>query len=345
MIEDQNETFEEEKETSNFKQILKKPLFWGIVGSCVVVIVIIIIAVTVSSNKNKNNEGNSTVEEGSSSGGDDSHTPKRYLCLDNNGKESHDCYGCWFYQESTHTAEESAEWLAKHNMNYVFLIGLVDTESSRQRFRNYARELSKRNIAFHVMTLIGAEPLYYPELSVELLTNITDFIQEENLTVAGIHVDIEPHALKEWTSETKDAIFQKYLALLEQLRQVMDRKPELLFSAAVAWWYSSNTQEGKLSNGRGYDLVNDKRLHMLVPMLYWEDGQKHNETDQILIGGRYYLDDGADTVIGIRVDEQVDFDQTVKDIKSSFGSDPSVKDHFFGVTAFSNTKFDDWVSD
>ena len=140
----------------------------------------------------------------------------------------------------------------------------------------------------------------------------------------------------------KNEIFQKYLTLLDQLRPAMDRQPNLLFSAAVSWWYSKHSAEGQFDNGRGYDLVNDKRLHMLVPMIYWEDKTQAERTDKVIERASYYIHDGADTCAGIRVDEHKNFDQAVADIQSGLSGESDTKEHFHGVVVFANRYFTDW---
>ena len=52
------------------------------------------------------------------------------------------------------------------------------------------------------------------------------FKQYENVTVVGYHLDVEPHALKEWklNQENKDILLKKYVQLLKQSSELLHAK-------------------------------------------------------------------------------------------------------------------------
>ena len=306
---------------------IMKHKIWVLASICgvAILITIIVVAVTVP------NKGNSNPTE----------KPVRYLCLDKEGKKSQNCYGVWFYDAQKYDAKTNADWLEQHGMNFVFMSATVRTSEGRASLIENSKELEKRGIALHVMTLEDTGYINDPQEGVDTINEILDFITTSNLTIAGIHIDVEPHALDEW-NKNKNEIFQKYLTLLDQLRPAMDKQPNLLFSAAVAWWYSQNSAAGEFENGRGTDLVNDKRLHMLVPMIYWEDGKQLDRTDKVIERASFYIHDGADTCAGIRVDEHKNFDQAVADIQSGLSGNSDTKEHFHGVVVFENRYFTDW---
>ena len=119
------------------------------------------------------------------------------------------------------------------------------------------REFRKLNISVHLMTLENAKYLDNPENVYDIIKNLIIFVKNNSLDIQGIHIDVEPHAKDEWKSgdsEVRTKIFKNYTKILENCRKAInDYMPNLTFSAAVAWFYSSKTKKNEIMGGRGYE--------------------------------------------------------------------------------------------
>ena len=327
------DNYDNNKSSSN-KSILKRPIFWIILAMIIVIIIVIIVVVIVVTTKsdddNNINDPNENINN-------------HYLCLDSNGIPSKNCLGGWFYESDKYGPEYNVKWLVQHKWNYVFITGDVSNDAGKQRIIEHSKLLKENHISYHVMTLEdNSKFINDPNLAIQRVSDLIDFITTENIEVAGIHIDVEPHGMTEWqegNDETKNEIFQKYLYLLEEVRKVMNKRKDLLFSAAVAWWYSSNTDEGILTNGKGNDLANEKRLHMLVPMIY--DVGTDN-TDRVISRAHDYMLEGADVLVGIQYSDHTNIENACNVISTSLANDESVNIHFYGISIFSNHYYNDW---
>ena len=314
----------------------------GIATAVVVVVIIVVVVVaTLSKGENENKNESEDKNKNEDENKDKNTTNVKHLCLDSQGKPSRNCLGGWMYKSTN--ATYNAQWAANNNWNYALLNEKGDSAEGKQRVRDNLREFQKRNIAVHIMNLDNYNHIFTPATAVKNLNSFLDFINEENLNISGIHIDIEPHALSEWKSgndTVKNGIFNQYISLMEQLRAVIDEKrPNLVFSAAVAWWYTSHAKQGTLDNGSGKDLVNDKRLDMVFPMIYGGAGG----SVAIVVKRSLYLDDGAATCVGISYSDYGDeFQATVDGINQNIRANAAREPYYYGISVFSNKKYPDW---
>lgn len=262
------------------------------------------------------------------------------------GELSHNCYGGWFYESNILSAEQNAAFAKQKGWNYVFFSGEVRSNSGRTNLINNINAFHKENISFHIMTLQDTTFIDKPSEAVESVNKILDFVAENKLPISGIHIDTEPHAHDNWDSNdftASNAIFQKYISMIEQVRVVIDNKnPNLLFSAAVAWWYSAQTSSGNLQQGRGFDLVKKTRLDLIVPMIY--DGAG-GSVEKVMSRSKDYIADQAATVCGMDVRDYSNnelFSADVEGVFSEMAKDGDRAKYFYGVSTFSNTRYYDW---
>jgi hypothetical protein len=268
-------------------------------------------------------------------------TDEPYLCLDSNGKPSHLCYGGWMYYPPDKDSEYSARWAKKHGWQFVFFSTYVGNEKRKLEFKENSKAFKKYGIAFHAMTLESQEYHIYPETAKQEVQDILDYAESENLTIAGIHTDYEPHALAEWKTNP-DKLFQQYKQIAADVRRIVKTKKNLLYSAALPK-FPKLSKEGKITDGRGYDLVNSNMFDLAVPMLY--DGLGDTAAD-IIKFARMYLDDNVSTVTGIKYSEhEADFDNVVDQVRNTFTTEVGTKDIYYGVSVYVNHEYSDWGSE
>ena len=320
----------------DFSSVDKVPFYkklWFIITVVVAVVVVIIIIIVVSvvvTKNNKNEENNDPPIE-------------PFLCKDSSGSPSHNCYGAWFYRTHIHDADYNANWAKDHGFNFVFLTTNVKSTSGKNLLKNNAKSFEEKGIAFHAMILEDVTYLDDIQSGVDEARSVLEYVKTENITISGIHLDCEPHAHPDFKSgdqAKRNEVFQKYIKLLEEVRKVVDEYPSILYSAAVAWWYSANTRDGELDNGRGFDLVNSKRLHMLVPMIYDGAGDTN---DDVIKHANDYLNDGAPTCIGMAYTDHPDIKNDANAVINSILTNQTRTQYLYGVSVFSNHKYSDWT--
>lgn len=265
------------------------------------------------------------------------------ICKDSNGKPNNNCYGGWFYEGYTKTAEENANWASKHGWNYVLFSASIKTNKNKENLIQNIKEFRKKGIAFHIMTLEDPDFIDNHQNGIDLLKSFLNFFKENGTFPDGIHIDSEPHGMgfRVGSKEFNDA-FHRWLNLLTKLRTQMNEFPSLLFSAAVAWWYGFQTDLGKMTDGHGQNIVNDERLHMMIPMIY--DGAG-GSTKRVQDKAQYYLQDRSNIAIGLDPQEyssDAEMDKVWKEVSSEFSKNGTdVTSHLWGVCIYSNKRLRD----
>lgn len=311
-------------ETNDNLPFYKRKLFFIICGSFSILLLIIIIVVA-TTKKSSKKDINTLAKK---------FTP--YFCLDENNSPSKKCIGGWFYKTENYTPEYNANFVKKKNWNYVLLSGNIN----RKNMEKIIREFLKLKISVHFMTLQDTKYLDDPESVYDKIKDIIFFLKNNSLDIQGIHIDVEPHAKTEWKngdSEVRTKIFKNYTRILEICRKAInDFRPNLTFSAAVSWFYPSKSKKNEIEGGRGYELVNEKRLDFVIPMIYSGAG---GSFENIIKHSEDYLEDKANTVIGIAVkdfNENLDnmINQVIEYRKNSL--------YFYGISIYSNHYYSDW---
>ena len=301
----------------------KKRLFWIILSSVILIIIIIIIIVVVTrkSNKDTTNENKEYIP---------------FMCLDEKNNPSKNCIGGWFYRISDHTPEYNANFAKSKNWNYVLLslsVGSKRTIENIKAFRNL-------NISVHFMTLQKTDYLFDPQTAYDDIEKLLIFVNNNTLDIQGIHIDVEPHATDEWKngdSDIRTKIFQNYTMVLENCRKAINKyRPNITFSAAVGWFYSSKTKKNEIIGGRGNDMVDKKRLDFIIPMIY-----SVTTLNDILKHSQDYIDDKANTIIGVAV---LDHNDNLQNIINQVIENRKNSSYFYGISIFSNHKYSDWGS-
>lgn len=310
-------------EIKSNKPFYKRRLFWIILSSVIliVIIIIIIVVVTRKSNKDTTNENKEYIP---------------FMCLDEKNNPSKNCIGGWFYRISDHTPEYNANFAKSKNWNYVLLslsVGSKRTIENIKAFRN-------QNISVHFMTLQKTDYLFDPQTAYDEIEKLLIFVNNNTLDIQGIHIDVEPHATDEWKngdSDIRTKIFQNYTMVLENCRKAINKyRPNITFSAAVGWFYSSKTKKNEIIGGRGNDMVDKKRLDFIVPMIY-----SVTTLNDILKHSQDYIDDKANTIIGVAV---LDHNDNLQNIINQVIENRKNSSYFYGISIFSNHKYSDWGS-
>jgi len=263
------------------------------------------------------------------------------ICYDTDGNPSKQCFGGWFYRVHTKTAEENAAFAKEHGWNYVLLSSNVKSENARQLLINNTKAFREQDIAVHVMCLEDTFYIDDPTKAYDEISSILTFVNEQQLDIQGIHIDCEPHAREDWktaNNKEKNDIFNRYLKVIENGRKaIQEIRPNTTYSGAVAWWYSSLTKQKELEFGRGYDLVNEKRLDFIFPMIYEGAG---GTVKKVISRSEDYITDRAATVIGIAV-EEYEYN-TFKNVTQEIMTIRGESDYFHGISVYSNHHYPDW---
>lgn len=199
-------------------------------------------------------------------------------------------------------------------------------DSARGGSPRYARKVvelldscASSRIAVHAMVLQEHE-FALPEHHARALGRIESFARFverhprlRNRPLAGLHFDVEPHALPQWSSKDPkacDALLRSYQELLRRIDSLVHGTdsvvPGLLpwvgLSAAVGHFHDRQAASGKTPSGA--PSVWARHLDVLVPMAYL-DGDRWEAASleaRISTTWRYARGEveGAPTVVGVR---------------------------------------------
>ncbi|EAX82980.1 hypothetical protein TVAG_514020 [Trichomonas vaginalis G3] len=265
-----------------------------------------------------------------------------YLCINSKSETNKDCFGGWFYKgyDKSTSPAKNAQWASDHNWNYVLFSTDITTDERKQQTLENIREFKKKKISFHIMCLEDTIFIEKHDSALKSIDALLDFFEKNNEFPDGIHIDVEPHALYHVGTPEFNECFQKWLDLLTKIRARLNKYPDLLFSAAVAYWYGVKTDDGNITNGHGYDMVNDKRLHSMMPMIY--DGAG-GTADKVYNRAKYYLQDRSNIVIGLDPKEYESVEQMRKvaqEVSERFAKNGTeTSKHLWGFSIFSNTRY------
>jgi len=263
------------------------------------------------------------------------------ICYDKNNNPTQNCLGGWFYKANIKSANENAAFAKKHDWNYVLLSSNIKTKNARQRLINNINAFRAQNITVHLMCLEDTNYIDNPKSAYNEISSLLHFVKNQNLDIQGIHIDCEPHGREDWKNATiaeRKTIFNQYLKVIEKGRMAINKvRPNTIYSAAVAWWYSSKTKKNELEYGNGYDLVNSDRLDFIFPMIY--DGAG-GSVQKVISHSEDYITDNAATVIGIAVK---DYDyNSFQNITQEIMNIRSNSNYFNGISVYANIYYPDW---
>jgi len=285
-------------------------------------------------------EGGQLTEEGGQLIEEEVHTEVTHhtMCHKSSFK---DCLGGWFYEIHKKPAKRNAEFASDHGWNYVLLTTNVDSHYSKQLLVNNTLAFREKNIDVHLMCLEDPSYIDNPISAYREISKILKYVNEKNLDIQGIHIDCKPTDKKEWYSvseKERNKIFKKYLKVLEYGRKAInDFRPQTTFSGGVAWWLSGDAKSGELEYGRGYDLVNEDRLDLIIPMIFNGSG---GSIEKIIEYSEDFLSDKVSTSIGISVEDYDynEFDDFIQEIKDNRKDNK----YFKGICVFANIVYPDW---
>ena len=323
----------------NKKRII---IYGSIILSITLIIVIICLACSSSDSNNKESKFNTDSK---------SSTNSFVVCYDSSGNLSRNCIGGWMYSPFAKTVEENVKWMQKHNWNFGLISSSIKTTQKKENLLNLSKECAKNNIAYHIMTLQDVAYLDDFDHAISNLNEILNFVQENDLKIAGIHIDVEPHQHTDWKNgddEAKSKVFHTYLDLLKLVKTEIKNynqkyNKNLLFSIAVPAWFSKWTKSGRISEGLGSDLVNDDRADMLVSMNY--ENSKANLAF-IEKQTKDYFEDGAKMIIGVNYKDYGATDEGFNNINNQifdrFYKNETIGDLFYGTCVYQNKYYSDW---
>ncbi len=189
--------------------------------------------------------------------------------------------------------------LKKHAVKKVFLsvnhAQLQDETSTYfQKIKSFIISAHQNNISIHAMTL--EDPIFsfekYHSKAEEIIGIILNYCKKQQNSLAafdGIHLDVEPHILPEWTEldwGANEKIMQQYINLLKKTKSQITiqalPKPvtsqiKFELSSAIGWWYNEQAKAGNLPSGDAKILM--AHLDFIVPMVY--DGVGKSVSDII----------------------------------------------------------------
>lgn len=172
----------------------------------------------------------------------------------------------WVYSLESTASSVLIDNIKSQGFNTAY-VSISPTYLASEHQRDYQEkvleflEIAKNNdISIHA--LIGEQPTYtLPEnhyKALEEVDNLLTFIDNNpDISLDGIQLDIEPHALDEWKNAdefndgVREELVSEWLSLHEEISAKLQTS-ELQFSTVITWWYDSKYREGILPSGDTY---------------------------------------------------------------------------------------------
>lgn len=128
-------------------------------------------------------------------------------------------------------------------------LALVDLPDDLTSAADFVAACRSENIRVHALT--GSPEMARADKHSKL-TAFIDRVVDYNsrcgrrARIGGIHVDVEPYLLKEFSAETGGAVANEYVEMLRTgARNGGLRTQGLLFGADIPFWFDTRTEEGK----------------------------------------------------------------------------------------------------
>jgi hypothetical protein len=243
--------------------------------------------------------------------------------------------GAWSYEFPQKTPEQLIKLCNTNHLHFLYLsVHPHYLNTSHPEYDvNYSAQIrhlldlsAAQNISIHFMTLQDANfcnPSQFGN-GMQLINEILAFLDQYPMQkIAGIHLDVEPHAHDNWSTSNwsqNNEIFDNWLSLINTIHVRIttynqNTSNSLKLSAAVGYWYNERFLSGILNNGSVAIL--HQYLDFIVPMVYGGIGKDANDiiskvNDEINV---------APTVVGIGHDEfstTTVLEQTIRDVDAHF---------------------------
>ncbi len=265
----------------------------------------------------------------------------------NNTKNTTDQHyrAVWTYQiESWSRPDEKLAEIGNNGYNVIF----ASIDTTRLTGASHADEVYSRHLTscisaasgsgIEIHAMIMEQPSYtlaanHPKalLELERLLQFNELYPDTQF--AGIHLDVEPHALDMWKDAADDYsdgvredLLKQFLSLLEKSSNVCSGE-KITLSAAMTWWYDSKYRDGLLPSADTG--LYSEYLDLLVVMAYSNSVEPVSQAaDECKI---------MPVVVGITVDNYQSIDQLNSEI-GKIESDLSFENNYKGYAVFTYEK-------
>jgi len=175
--------------------------------------------------------------------------------------------GAWswaFYRQSN---DDIMAHALSSGLNFLYLsLPTIPTSGERARILDLIARCELNGIDLYWMTCEDFAPYFNHAANLACITRVLDFLEVENVTIPGIHVDLEPDISGDY--EARSDKFNDYLVLLSEMKALIDSRlgtsRNFTLSAAICNCYHD---PANIANGSA--AIMHQYLDFLVPMTYY----------------------------------------------------------------------------
>jgi hypothetical protein len=175
--------------------------------------------------------------------------------------------GAWswaFYRQSN---DEIIAHARSFGLNFLYLsIPTVLSSGERARVLDLIAKCKLNDIDLYWMTCEDFAPYFNHTANLAYIDRVLDFLEAENVSIPGIHIDLEPDISGDY--ELRSAKFNDYLVLLSEMKALVDSRlgtsRNFTLSAAICNCYHD---PANIANGSA--AIMHQYLDFLVPMTYY----------------------------------------------------------------------------
>jgi hypothetical protein len=154
-------------------------------------------------------------------------------------------FGTWvWYRKEILRPDSVLEFLTKNGVNEIYL-----AYAPEMGIENYRTFVARAAVLGVRVSLIGAEAQWVLERGHESRDAYFSFYENYQKTAAeeekfyGMHMDIEPHQLEEWTNDNESTV-KGYCDFVLLAREIADRTHTLLELDIPCWYDKFQAQDG-----------------------------------------------------------------------------------------------------
>lgn len=154
----------------------------------------------------------------------------------------------WNTQDIINQADEQLQFLADHQANIVYL--QVNPSIKNHVYYAFIQKANRLNIEVHALDGASSWAKTTGQSQAKKFFDWVERYQKNapaNAKFTGIHLDVEPYTLKEWTSNYKQTVLNFQKLMVESKKRA--DKMKLPLAADIPFWFDEQFYHNQFGNG------------------------------------------------------------------------------------------------
>ncbi|NMO96833.1 hypothetical protein [Paenibacillus lemnae] len=151
----------------------------------------------------------------------------------------------WRAEEVIHNSREILDFAKEKNLNFLYV--RLDLQQPFSAYRSFMKEASSAGIEVHAL---GGHPIWALQENRDRMLKLVNYVKDYNRVVEGderfhgIHLDIEPYVLPEWSADSQNVITQ-WTSNIDAFVRELKADSSLKASMDMAVWLDKHPVPGE----------------------------------------------------------------------------------------------------